>query len=118
MNLQEALDIAVQKTGVARFRELLDPSHPDYNPSYERVVMHYAGATQRVPDQVVATNTVSADVELLQRMKGCPHRLHETECGCGGLATCKLDPERHRLVNHQNCMKCLREQRDGGYPGT
>jgi hypothetical protein len=41
----EALDIAVARTGHARFRELLDPAHPDHDPRYWEVVRGLAGGT-------------------------------------------------------------------------
>ena len=38
MELSEALQIAISKTGCRRLGDLLDPSHRDYNPGYEPVV--------------------------------------------------------------------------------
>lgn len=45
----EVLAEAIRRTGHRRFAELLDPSHPDYNPRYWRVVRKMAGVTEPPP---------------------------------------------------------------------
>lgn len=42
MDLAEALDLAVAKTGVRRYRQLCDPTHPAYHPEYIPLVLAIA----------------------------------------------------------------------------
>ncbi|WP_165235373.1 hypothetical protein [Aquisphaera insulae] len=51
------------------------------------------------PDQVMGELKIVAH---------CPHRDERTDCGCGGLARCSLGKGRDGLVNHQDCLACLR----------
>lgn len=44
MEFGEALELVVGRTGHARFYQLTDPTHPDYDPGYVRVVMAMAQA--------------------------------------------------------------------------
>lgn len=46
----EALDLAVARTGHARFRELLDPAHPAFDPRYWEVVRGLAEGAPPVPE--------------------------------------------------------------------
>lgn len=72
MELSEALEIAVARTGVARFRQLLDPTHAAFNPAYESVVRRIAlGKTPHVPiamgdaNPVVVRPIVTRDVPMV-----------------------------------------------------
>lgn len=49
MTLAEALDLVVARTGHARYRDLCDPTHPDYDPGYEGLVMQLAVDATRDP---------------------------------------------------------------------
>lgn len=42
MEISEALDIVVARTGHVRYRDLCDPSHPDYHPGYPALVIAMA----------------------------------------------------------------------------
>lgn len=52
---------------------------------------------------------LSETLALLRRMHACPDRDPTTDCGCGGLATCRRGRGNAGLVNHQDCLDCLRE---------
>lgn len=49
MTDSEALEEAIRRTHHERFRELLDPEHPDYNPGYWVAVRQIAGAPPLPP---------------------------------------------------------------------
>ncbi len=54
MNLAEALDIVVGRTGHERFRQLCDPNDPAYAPGYIPLVMSLAtGEPVPCPEPVV-----------------------------------------------------------------
>jgi hypothetical protein len=42
MELEEALEIVIARTGHERFRTLCDPDHPDFNPAYASLVIAMA----------------------------------------------------------------------------
>jgi hypothetical protein len=44
MTDSEALNLVVARTGHRRYRELLDPAHPDHNPAYWPIVRALATA--------------------------------------------------------------------------
>jgi hypothetical protein len=52
MTPQQALERAVSLTGHERFRDLVDPSSPDYNPSYWGVIYRTAGTYPSVVSQL------------------------------------------------------------------
>lgn len=112
--LAEALDVVVGRTKVERYRDLCDPSHPDYNPNYSAIVLRMAGflppeeppfATIQAPDLLtkavnfasavvthVAAGMPTASPELkaarLAVCEPCDQRLPGGTCvGCG----CNLD---------------------------
>src|SRR3954453_9168940 len=54
MNLQDALDIVVTRTGHVRFRDLCDPTHPAYDPAWPPWIIEQAqAASASDPVQVV-----------------------------------------------------------------
>lgn len=42
VEITEALEIVIQRTGHVRYRELCDPAHPAYNPAYIPIVLAMA----------------------------------------------------------------------------
>lgn len=105
MTVASALDILVARTGHVRYRELCDPVQPAYNPSYIGLVIRLASG---LPDpQTPGPVPLSTSLNLLARMRSCPHRSPRTDCGCGGLATCALEKGKDGLVNYRDCQDCL-----------
>jgi len=51
--------------------------------------------------------SMAETIRLLSLMHACPERTPETDCGCGGMATCRLGKGRDGLVNHHDCIACL-----------
>lgn len=105
MTDDQAIDRAVKKTGHARFRDLLDPTHADYNPSYWPLVRLLAGdvasfpplteqianaarAAARVAKAIVKRETVIVSQEEQERRlaicETCDHFSESrcTLCGC------------------------------------
>ena len=105
MTLAEALELAVTRTGHARFRDLLDPKHPDYNPAYEAVVRQIA--TGEPPAQ--PRPTVRQVVASRGRMVACPH--YRKRPGCCSGAVCQF-PWRLRWVTPTECAACLQGRGD------
>jgi hypothetical protein len=123
MTLEEALDIVVSRTKHGRYRELCDPAHPDYDPSYIATVLHMAeqpwppdpaeypslfrqgvslaGAVGRVVVAAVKGEPILVSAEVLAGRealcRACEH--HDPEqrrcrlCGCHG-AKLNLSTER------------------------
>jgi len=95
-------------TSIARLCELVDPSHPDFNPSYLRLL----GGDVASPSIVDAPSPsrrrgLDETLALLRAMKGCPLRIERTDCGCGGLATCTIGKGRAGVVHSGDCFDCL-----------
>ncbi len=98
-------------TDVPRLCELVDPDHPAYNPAYLPLLT--PGAL--VPGDDPRSKSPSPDLpnaaemrSILNQMYACPYRESETDCGCGGLAHCGQGRGRGGLVNHHDCISCLR----------
>lgn len=118
MTLAEALDIVVGKTGHRRFRDLTDPTHPEYHPGTVAVVMRMAraeplsgapevvghGATIVGPQP--AKVPIPAVLEFHRRMRACPHWERSSGCGCG-LNRCKVGKGKEGVVSHDDCRSCL-----------
>lgn len=90
----EALEITVARTRHARFRALLDPAHPDFDPGYWPAVRALAaGPWPPAP--------APSEAELLRSMT-CPH---QRLCGCSspGYDCAQLG----RRVAPSECRDCL-----------
>lgn len=96
----ESLEIAVARTGHARFRELLDPAHADYDPRYWDVVREVAGREPSwyekaanfagsVVEHVAAGLPILSDDASAARLAvcaGCEHFTAERACRLCGCA--------------------------------
>jgi hypothetical protein len=86
MNLSQAIDIVVARTGHERFRELTDPAHPAYDPAYAPWIMAQAGASPEGPGLLrKAANLAGAVVEHVRA--GLPTA--DAETAAARLATCR-----------------------------
>jgi hypothetical protein len=94
--------LACEGLRVRRLCELVDPTHPAYNPEYLSLLGPLASS--ELPEALVMTEALS----LLKKMKACPERTVGTDCGCAGLARCALGKGHNGLVNHFDCFDCLR----------
>jgi hypothetical protein len=71
MTLAEALDLAVARTGHARYRELVDPAHRDFNPDYIPVVMRMASGTPTVSVGTVRPAASAVDYGSTPGVRRC-----------------------------------------------
>ena len=97
-------------TRVRRLCELTDPGHAAYNASYRSLLLRLARgdapeATDRRP---AGMPSLAESLALFRRLGACPHRSARTDCGCAGLARCALGRGQRGLVNHHDCLDCLR----------
>src|SRR5262245_4476328 len=60
MELAEALDIVVARTGHARYRDLCNPEHPAYNAAYIPIVLAMARAAESPSTPRVVGNALGA----------------------------------------------------------
>jgi hypothetical protein len=102
---------------VRRLCALVDPSQPSYKPGYISLLRRSALAKPGAAVEPETARTieplalkVSEVVVLIKEIKACPQRTDETGCGCGGLARCALERGYQGLVNHHDCLACLRAQ--------
>lgn len=97
MTEAEALDKAVRLTGYARYRELLDPAHPDHDRRFWPIVWAIAAGYEppRPPVKLV--------MSVQRRSKLCPH-YRPCETGCGG-PSC-MEPGNH-VDPWRDCGNCL-----------
>jgi hypothetical protein len=51
VELEEAIEIVVARTGHERFRSLCDPDHPDFNPAYASLVIAMATGEAASPKE-------------------------------------------------------------------
>lgn len=51
---------------------------------------------------------------LIRRAEACEHRTSVKDAGCGCIGRCDLGKGRSGIVNHQECIACLRESDDHG----
>jgi hypothetical protein len=58
--------------------------------------------------------TARQSLDRLAIVKQCEHRSPQTNCGCGGLATCGLGKGRGGLVNVDECLSCVAEKGGAG----
>jgi hypothetical protein len=93
---------------IARLCELVDASHPDFNPAYLRLLDGDAASPSIVdPPSPPRRRGLAETLALLRAMKGCSRRIERTDCGCGGLATCTLGKGRAGIVHSGDCFDCL-----------
>lgn len=93
MTIEEALDIVVARTGHHRYRELVDPAHPDYDPRFIPIVID---AAKRAPARTV---------ELARLMTACPFRSVPPGCCAGGRCALRGGAE----ASHIDCFDCLEQ---------
>ncbi|MBV8487519.1 MAG: hypothetical protein JO161_04520 [Planctomycetaceae bacterium] len=108
-------DVPCAGLRVRRLCTLVDPTQPSYNPGYvallRRAGLNGPGAAvdSKAAQNVRPTSVSLAEIVLLiKEIKACPHRTGEAECGCAGLARCSLGKGYEGLVNHHDCLACLR----------
>jgi hypothetical protein len=113
--LAEALDRAVAKTGDPRYRQLVDPAHPSYNPAYIPIVHLLAGddlAVDSAPPQHGSIDPMDAPIlpveeslRFQREVKQCRHRGPRSgSCGCH---SCALGRGNAGQVNDYDCLDCL-----------
>jgi hypothetical protein len=89
-------DLRCRGLDVRRFCELLDPSCPQYDPSYVGVILRQSGR----PEPPAPAEAV----ELAARMRACLYRSVDPQCGCPG-GHCGLRGGVH--ASHLDCFNCL-----------
>lgn len=112
----ELIERAVAFTGHDRFRELLDPGSPDYDPRYWEHVARLAsrrrvsGRPRPTPD---APPAPAPAADLLRNARGCPRRAPVPDAeriGCGCSHRCEADPHHSprddRSVTVLDCWAC------------
>lgn len=94
MELSEALEIVIARTGHERYRELCDPASPAHDPRYEAIVLSMAGApieparleqpARIVPDIPLAGDVVEAIARRIgaDRLAKWWERQTGRPCGC------------------------------------
>ena len=95
---------------VGRFCELVDPTRADYNPAYRDLLLDLAsgaGAGARAAPEPASPLPLAETLARLREMNACPHREARADCGCAGLAVCRLGRGRAGRVNHRDCLDCL-----------
>ena len=133
MELAEALDLVVAQTGHHRFRELLDPAHPDYNPGYGPVVLRMAAGLSPHPPYVsppprlesprptppptpappLSPEGQQARVLLVDYARldvlvnACPHRGCKTGCGQAKCEAGKGDMDGGSIASIVHCRACV-----------
>ena len=100
---------------IQRLCELTNPLHPDFNATYQTMLDH-GPKNIDVQDDLPAPKegmtkaslpTVSEAIARLTAMKSCSHRQERTDCGCAGVALCRLGRGSNGIVNHVDCIKCI-----------
>lgn len=116
VDLIEALDLVVSRTGHARYRALCDPSHPAYHPAYVALVLTLAGCPppEEPPAPVsVLPSGVGPSLDVIRRRDACVHYIPRrrfaalgiADCGCG-LDHCKLWRGRQGGITLADCASC------------
>jgi hypothetical protein len=108
-------DIPCAGIQVRRLCTLVDPGQPSYNPGYITLLRRswlVRPGTEVTPEAArsvaPSVQKVAEVVVLIKEIKACPHRTDEADCGCAGLARCSLGQGYLGLVNHHDCLACLR----------
>ena len=108
-------DVPCAGLHVRRLCTLVDPAQTSYNPGYIALLRRpwwaapgAAVAADAARNVAPLAQNVAEVVELLREIKACPYRTNEADCGCAGLARCSLGQGNRGLVNHHDCLACLR----------
>jgi len=110
MTDQQALDEAVHRTAHERYRDYINPSHPDYDPRYWVIVRAIAEGRSYKPEPRLdpALIPVSQAFALHRLMNACQYRAHDAACGCSG-HRCGLRHGRPAaIVSNRDCLECVR----------
>jgi len=113
MLLSEAIDITVAKTKHERFRELLDPSHPDYQPKYEGVVRAIAEGRQYIPGPAPVALPPSWSFGTQLRLKALAFDcLYAAQpgwrgCGCRGCYAKGTKTNQAPDASLRECLECV-----------
>lgn len=102
----EALAEAIRRTGHARYADLVDPAHPDYQPAYWTHIRRAAGVNPEVNSPPPTPSVVPLSVSLRAVQLGyrrCLYSAHEG-CGCTGTHCYRLG----RVVGLNDCITCLK----------
>lgn len=105
MTWLDALEIVVARTGHVRYRWLCSDDNPDADQRDAYRIQVIAEACGEPPRP-----SVREALDGLAEMRACPHRDERTDCGCGGLAKCGKGRGVNGLVNHGDCLACLKEK--------
>lgn len=110
MTWREALDRLADHPAIDGYRRLCADDWHDVpaRDAYRRKVLRLAGEPEPKPEP--PRPSAQQTTTILKQMHDCPHRTKQTGCGCGGLATCTLGKGRGGLVNHHDCIACLKAQ--------
>lgn len=117
MDLAEAINLIVSRTGHARYRDLCDPTHPAHHPAYVDFVLRFAGASPPAPRPTMepppATSGVAASLDVIRGRDSCRHyvprrrfaELGIADCGCG-LDHCRVGRGREGGITLADCASC------------
>lgn len=96
LDLEQALDIIIARTGHHRYRELCDPDHPAYDPAYVRYVLDRAAGPEPTRPRPVAppptpaiplagdlVAALTAKIGADRAAKWVATKLGKDDCGCG-----------------------------------
>jgi len=109
MNLSEALDIVVARTGHVRYRDLCDPKHPAFDPTYPPWIIsqaHKPAATSEVQAQTypsIGKQVVNAAGAAVRFVASGFARVDEAEA-LRRLAICQGCE--HFDAGQDRCRKC------------
>jgi hypothetical protein len=90
---------------VPRLCQLVDPEHPDHDPSYLSALPVRVDSPPG--DDAPPRRPLAETLRLLREMKACPHRDERTDCGCAGSASCSRGRGREGVVRIAECFECL-----------
>jgi hypothetical protein len=102
----QALEIVVGRTGHKRYRQLVDPTHPDYDHRYLELVRQLAAG--QVPAQPADPPRGRA-VERIRLMLACEHRGPLLSRGCQERRMCFA---RSAPVTSRDCLECVSSPAD------
>lgn len=118
-SISAAVEAVVRRTRHARYRQLVDPDHPDYRPEYVAGILAAAGRlVDPAPGPAPDPEPVPADdpaapsgADLLANARACPHRgpIPEAEregCGCARRCSAGRSPRPNGGVTVLDCWAC------------
>lgn len=101
-----------QASGVARYCDLIARGRDDYRELVRRRTLADPGGEGRVAMQADRPPSVATPVaESLRRLRlarACENRT-APQCGCAGMATCRLGKGRDGQVSLSECVACVVE---------